>query len=58
MSLLAACAVLASLALQLTLVSRMTFGDGPADIGSPRLYDGFSVITFQRLEALGFCEPA
>jgi hypothetical protein len=36
----------------------MTFGDGPADIGSPRLYDGFSVITFQRLEALGFCEPA
>lgn len=29
----------------------------PADIDTAQLYDGFSVITFQWLEALGLCEP-
>jgi acetyl-CoA acetyltransferase len=29
----------------------------PADVDSAHLYDGFAVITFQWLEALGFCEP-
>jgi acetyl-CoA acetyltransferase len=28
----------------------------PADVDTAQLYDGFSVITFQWLEALGFCE--
>jgi len=30
---------------------------GPADVDCAQLYDGFSVITFQWLEALGLCEP-
>jgi acetyl-CoA acetyltransferase len=30
---------------------------GPADVDCAQLYDGFSVITFQWLEALGFCQP-
>jgi acetyl-CoA acetyltransferase len=30
---------------------------GPGDVDCAQLYDGFSVITFQWLEALGFCEP-
>jgi acetyl-CoA acetyltransferase len=29
----------------------------PADVDTAQLYDGFSVITFQWLEALGFCGP-
>jgi acetyl-CoA acetyltransferase len=29
----------------------------PGDVDVAELYDGFSVITFQWLEALGFCEP-
>jgi acetyl-CoA acetyltransferase len=29
----------------------------PADVDCAQLYDGFSVITFQWLEALGLCEP-
>ena len=29
----------------------------PADVDTAQLYDGFSVITFQWLEALGLCEP-
>jgi acetyl-CoA acetyltransferase len=29
----------------------------PADVDSAHLYDGFSVITFQWLEALGLCPP-
>jgi len=29
----------------------------PADVDCAQLYDGFSVITFQWLEALGFCDP-
>jgi acetyl-CoA acetyltransferase len=29
----------------------------PADVDSAHLYDGFSIITFQWLEALGLCEP-
>ncbi|HEU4429350.1 MAG TPA: thiolase family protein, partial [Myxococcota bacterium] len=29
----------------------------PRDVSTAHLYDGFSVITFQWLEALGFCEP-
>lgn len=28
-----------------------------ADVDCAPLYDGFRVITFQWLEALGFCEP-
>ena len=27
----------------------------PADVDCAQLYDGFTVITFQWLEALGFC---
>lgn len=30
---------------------------GPDDIDTAHLYDGFSVITFQWLEALGLCDP-
>jgi acetyl-CoA acetyltransferase len=30
---------------------------GPQDVDCAQLYDGFSVITFQWLEALGLCEP-
>ena len=30
---------------------------GPRDVDTAQLYDGFSVITFQWLEALGFCGP-
>lgn len=30
---------------------------GPSDVDTAQLYDGFSVITFQWLEALGLCEP-
>ena len=30
---------------------------GPGDVDCAQLYDGFSVITFQWLEALGLCEP-
>jgi acetyl-CoA acetyltransferase len=30
---------------------------GPADVDCAQLYDGFSVITFQWLEALGLCDP-
>ena len=30
---------------------------GPGDVDCAQLYDGFSVITFQWLEALGFCDP-
>jgi acetyl-CoA acetyltransferase len=30
---------------------------GPADVDTAHLYDGFSVITFQWLEALGLCAP-
>jgi acetyl-CoA acetyltransferase len=30
---------------------------GPDDVDTAQLYDGFSVITFQWLEALGFCDP-
>jgi hypothetical protein len=33
------------------------FAAGPADGDPAQLYDGFRVITFQWLEALGFCEP-
>jgi acetyl-CoA acetyltransferase len=29
----------------------------PDDVDCAQLYDGFSIITFQWLEALGFCEP-
>ena len=29
----------------------------PTDVDTAQLYDGFSVIAFQWLEALGFCEP-
>jgi acetyl-CoA acetyltransferase len=29
----------------------------PGDVDTAQLYDGFSVITFQWLEALGLCEP-
>jgi acetyl-CoA acetyltransferase len=29
----------------------------PSDVACAQLYDGFSFITFQWLEALGFCEP-
>ncbi len=29
----------------------------PTDVDTAQLYDGFSVITFQWLEALGLCEP-
>ncbi len=29
----------------------------PADVDCAQLYDGFTFITFQWLEALGFCEP-
>jgi len=29
----------------------------PSDVDTAQLYDGFSVITFQWLEALGFCAP-
>src|SRR6202034_3460220 len=29
----------------------------PADVDVAELYDGFSIITFQWLEALGFCGP-
>ncbi|MEX1007768.1 MAG: thiolase family protein [Acidimicrobiia bacterium] len=29
----------------------------PSDVDTAHLYDGFSVITFQWLEALGFCPP-
>ncbi len=29
----------------------------PSDVDTAQLYDGFSVITFQWLEALGLCEP-
>ncbi|MCU1346921.1 MAG: putative lipid transfer protein [Acidimicrobiia bacterium] len=29
----------------------------PADVDCAQLYDGFSIITFQWLEALGLCEP-
>jgi acetyl-CoA acetyltransferase len=29
----------------------------PEDVDCAQLYDGFSVITFQWLEALGFCDP-
>jgi hypothetical protein len=28
---------------------------GPADVDTAQLYDGFTMITFQWLEALGFC---
>ena len=30
---------------------------GPADVSTAHLYDGFSIIPFQWLEALGFCGP-
>ena len=30
---------------------------GPKDVDCAQLYDGFTFITFQWLEALGFCEP-
>jgi len=30
---------------------------GPADVDTAHLYDGFSIIPFQWLEALGFCGP-
>jgi acetyl-CoA acetyltransferase len=30
---------------------------GPGDVDCAQLYDGFSLITFQWLEALGFCKP-
>ena len=30
---------------------------GPDDVDTAHLYDGFSIITFQWLEALGFCGP-
>jgi acetyl-CoA acetyltransferase len=30
---------------------------GPGDVDCAQLYDGFTFITFQWLEALGFCEP-
>ncbi len=30
---------------------------GPGDMDCAQLYDGFTFITFQWLEALGFCEP-
>jgi acetyl-CoA acetyltransferase len=29
----------------------------PGDVDCAQLYDGFTIITFQWLEALGFCEP-
>ena len=29
----------------------------PADVDCAQLYDGFTIITFQWLEALGFCKP-
>jgi acetyl-CoA acetyltransferase len=29
----------------------------PADVDCAQLYDGFTIITFQWLEALGFCQP-
>src|SRR5579883_835432 len=30
---------------------------GPGDVDCAQLYDGFTIITFQWLEALGFCKP-
>jgi acetyl-CoA acetyltransferase len=38
-----------------TLWSRTDLG--PSDVDCAQLYDGFSFITFQWLEALGLCEP-